>query len=82
MFAFATSNVRSIHTHVYQLLIGRVKRAVERGELRVACGISHERAIAGTYDQAIQAYIKESRAHYLYHYTRRTSGVVLVSQDW
>lgn len=80
MFPFATSNVRSIHTHVYQLLIGRVKRAVERGELRVARGISHE-TMSSRVD-SLSSLVAENRAAYVAEYARTNHGVIIVSQDW
>ena len=82
MGIFARSRFVSAFDHAYIMTINKVKSALRRGDVRINRGITTEQLSAGVQDSTIQSYIAEGQAHYLYHYTRRTTGVVLVSQDW
>ena len=82
MGIFARSRNISAFQHYYILTINKVKKQLRTGQVKLNRGISVEEMSAGVQDTTIQGYVAESRAHYMYHYTRRTTGVVLVSQDW
>ena len=78
----ATSSVKSAFDHFYAIAIGKTKRDIRAGKVRVGKGITTAQLKAGVNDPTIQRYVAEGRAHYTYHYTKNTTGVILVSQDW